>query len=227
MSVGQQIPLILEIYSREALNMKAILAYLALSISIGFGQPASFTNFTKSVHYVPPANFQLEDYLRDSGGEKDWPTDLFVYMGSGVQYDATNSADTILFMLEPSDFIEPPLNGKFPGPLFPRSPADLKADFDKYYHGLVVTIPNLPSAKIGKTAGYTSVSASSQFSNSLSPTNYFYACWIQVESNIVVTVTINPSNGKAFAVLTNSLKTLKINKKEIMNIVKPSEWHLN
>ncbi len=165
--------------------------------------------------------------MRDSGGEKDWPTDLFKYMGSGVQYDATNSGDTILFMLEPSDFIEPPLNGKFPGPLFPRSPADLKADFDKYYHGFVVSIPNLSGAKTGKTAGYTSVSASTQFSNSLSPTNYFYACWIQIKSNIVITVTISSSNGKAFAVATNSLKTLKINKKEIMNIVKPSEWHLS
>lgn len=198
---------------------------VVLSVSASLGQPASFTNFTKSVQYLPPANFQLHNY--SVPGYNDEPTDLFVYMGSGVQYDATNSADTILFMLEPSDFIEPPLNGKFPGPLFPRSPADLKADFDKYYHGFVVSFTNLPPAKISKVAGYTSVSALTQFSNLISPTNYFYACWIQIKSNIVVTVTISSSNGKAFATATNSLKTLKINKKEIMNIVKPLEWHLS
>jgi hypothetical protein len=216
-----------EICSPEVPNMKAnkkiIVTYFALYISIGFGQPATITNFTKSVQFVPPANFQLEDYLRDSG-LKDWPTDLFKYRGSGVQYDATNEGDTILFMLEPSDYVEPHLNGKFPGPLFPRSSTDLKTDFDKYYHGFVVSIPNLSGAKIGKTARYTSVSASAQFSNSLSPTNYFYACWIQIKSNIVVTITIASTSGNTFAAATNSLETLKINKKEIINIVRPSEW---
>ena len=51
---------------------------ILLFVSASLGQPASMTNFTKSVHYIPPANFQLEDYMRDSGGEKDWPTDLFL-----------------------------------------------------------------------------------------------------------------------------------------------------
>lgn len=196
---------------------------VVLSVSASLGQPASITNFTKSVHYVPPADFKLEDYFRDSG-QKDWPADLFKYMGSGVQYGAGN---TILFMLEPSCFGNPDTQARFPGPLFPRTPTNVKEDFDKYYHGLVMSIPNLPGAKIGKTAGYTSVSASSQFLSPLSTTNYFYGCWIQIESNIVVTVTINSYNEKTFAAVTNSLKTLMINKKEIMNIVKPSEWHLN
>jgi hypothetical protein len=191
---------------------------VVLSVSASLGQPASITNFTKSVHYVPPADFKLEDYFRDSD-QKDWPADLFKYCGSGVQYGGT-----ILFMLEPSCFGYPDTQARFPGPLFPRSPADLKIDFDKYYHGLVANFTNLPSATIGKTAGYTSVSASTFFTSN---NNYFYSCWIQIKSNIVVRVEIETSSKESFDAARNSLKTLKINKKEIMNIVKPSEWHLS
>jgi hypothetical protein len=202
-------------------NKKIILAYFALSISIGFGQPASFTNFTKSVHYVPPANFQLEDYMRDFG-LKDRPTDLFKYWGSGVQYDATNEGDTILFMLEPSCYFKPRPGGlEKLGPLFPRTPTDVKEDFDKYFHGYVVCLTNLPPARIGEMAGYTCVSASYQKTGE-NTTNFFYTCWVQVESNIVVTVTIMSYNKTNFDAATNSLRTLRINKKQIINIVKSS-----
>jgi hypothetical protein len=181
------------------------------------GQPASITNFTKSVHYVPPVGFNLEDYFRDSG-EKDWPADLFKYFGSGVQYDKTNGDDTILFMLEPACYINPNGGGVF-NPLLPRTPADLRDDFSRYFHGETMSMTNFPDAKIGKTAGYTSVSASRQ--NVTADSQLFYVCWIQIQSNIVVTVTITSYNKKSFDAATNSLRTLKINKKEIMNIVKP------
>lgn len=86
---------------------------ILLFVSASFGQPASIANFTEAVYYVPPANFHLHDY----GIEE--PGDLFKYRGSGVQYETLNERDTILFMLEPSDYFDPHLNGKFPGPLFP------------------------------------------------------------------------------------------------------------
>jgi hypothetical protein len=175
----------------------------------------SITNFTKSIYYVPPTNFYMHDFSSDEF------TGLFAYLGSGIQFESHNNYnDTILFMLEPACYINPNGDGKICSPLLPRTPADLRDDFNRYFHGETVSMTNLPDAKIGKTAGYTSVSASCQ--NLTTDSQLFYACWIQIQSNIVVTVTISSSNKKAFFAATNSLQTLKINKKEIMNIVKPS-----
>jgi hypothetical protein len=149
---------------------------------------------------------------------KDDFTDLFAYWGSGIEYESQDG-DSILFMLEPSCYINPNGDGKISSPFLPRTPADLKADFIRYSHEQMTYMTNLTDAQIGKTAGYTSVSASRQ--NLTAESQLFYSCWIQIQSNIVVTVTITSSNKKSFDAATNSLRTLKINKKEILNIVKP------
>ena len=78
-----------------------------------------------------------------------------------------------------------------------------------------ISTTNWPAVKIGKIAGFNSVSVSSN-------TNLSYLCWIQIESNIVVTVEIHSCNNQNFNAATSSLQTLKINKREIMNIVKSS-----
>jgi hypothetical protein len=110
---------------------------------------------------------------------KDDFTDLFSYWGSGIQYETWNG-NTILFMLGPSCLY----NGNHRcNSLLPRNSSELRNDFDKNYHGFEVNITNLPPAKVGKTARYVSVSASTFIANTKT---YVYFCWIQIELNIVV-----------------------------------------
>jgi hypothetical protein len=196
------------------MKMQVKAVFVALFVVFGVNSFASsITNFTKSVYYVPPTNFHAHDFSKDDF------TDLFAYHGSGIQYE-TYGDENILFMLQPACYFNSS-DGKICSPLMPRTPAELANDFDRYYHGLVMSMTNLPDAKVCKMAGFTAVSASCQFSDPILATNYFYAGWIQIKSNIVVTVTITSSNKKSFDAATNSLRTLKINKKEILNIVKP------
>jgi hypothetical protein len=176
---------------------------------------SSITNFTKSIYYVPPPDFHMHDFSKDDF------TDLFSYWGSGIQFEDQKDT-TILFMLGPSCYFVT-TQGRIQkcSPLLPRNPSELRNDFDKYYPGLVPNFTNLPPAQLGKQAGYTSVSASTFFTNN---SNYFYSCWIQVESNIVVRVEIETASKEALDVASNSLKRLKINQKEIVNIVKSSVY---
>ena len=188
---------------------------------------SSITNFTKSVFYVPPKSFAMWDFSRDP----DNYSDLFAYWGSGIEYNSTNG-DSILFDLRPAAY-PAPNNGEqnpYEGPLLPRSPDDLKADFLAWYRGIKLSFSDLLNPKIGKMAGYTCVSDSIQFTNSAVGTRYFYTCWIQIKSNIVVTVEIQAGDKNNFEGAKDSLKTLKINKREIINIVReknnamPPDW---
>ena len=201
----------MRIHSRNSVAWYLIIS-VALSLA-GKLSASSITNFTKSVYYVPPADFHMHDF------SKDEYYDLFSYWGSGIQYETLNEGSTILFMLGPACFTNPQGGRQFCGPMLPRNPSDLSKDFNKYFHGFVANLTNLPPATIGKTAGYTSVSASTFFTNNNS---HFYSCWIQIESNIVVRVEIGSPSKESFDAAKNSLKTLKISKNEIVNIVKSS-----
>ncbi len=201
-----------------------LLAYLTGFTFLLLGSESfasSITNFTKSVYYVPPTNFYMHDFSKDDF------TDLFAYWGSGIQYEEPKGT-TILFMLGPSCyFVTNQGRTQLCSPLLPRNPSELRNDFDKNYHGFGANFTNLPPAivgktKVGKTAGYTSVSASTFFSSNNS---YFYSCWIQIESNIVVKVEIQTASKESLDFARNSLRTLKIKKKEILNIVKPLGFH--
>jgi hypothetical protein len=172
---------------------------------------SSITNFTNSVYYTPPTGFQMHDF------NKDDYYDLFAYWGSGIQFEETNYPyGTILFMLGPSCFT---YSNHWAGSMLPRNPSDLRTDFDKYFHGFGANFTNLPAASLGKIAGYTSVSASTFFASN---NNCFYSCWIQIESNIVVRVDIESISKASVDAAIDSLKTLKISKEKILEIVKAS-----
>jgi hypothetical protein len=194
--------------------VRYLITLVVLSVA-GKLSASSITNFTKSVNYVPPPDFFMHDFSKDDF------TDLFSYWGSGIQYEEPKGT-TILFMLGPSCcFVTTQGRTQKSSPLLPRNPSELRNDFDKNYHGLAANFTNLPPAQLGKTAGYTSVSASTFFTSN---NNYFYSCWIQIESNIVVRVEIETASKESLNVASNSLKTLKINQKQILNIVKSSKY---
>jgi hypothetical protein len=202
----------------RALSTNNLVRYLITLVVFAFAgklSASSITNFTKSVHYVPPQGFYMHDFSEDDF------TDLFSYWGSGIQYEEPKGT-TILFMLGPSCcFVTTQGRTQKSGPLLPRTSSDLRNDFDKNYHGLAENFTNLPPAQLGKTAGYTSVSASTLFPSN---NNYFYSCWIQIESNIVVRAEIEAASKESLDAASNSLKTLKINQNEILNIVKSSKY---
>ena len=161
--------------------IRHLVFFVALSLA-GRLSASSVTNFTKSVSYIPPSGFSMHDFSKDDF------TDLFKYWGSGIQYEEPKGT-TILFMLSPSCYFTTNQGQtQLCSPFLPRSQTELRGDFDRYYHGLVSNFTNLPPTTVGKTAGYVSVSASTFFASN---DQYFYSCWVQVESNIVVRIDTN------------------------------------
>jgi hypothetical protein len=50
-------------------------------------------------------------------------------------------------------------------------------------------------------------------------TIFFHSCWIQIETNIVIKISATSCDAKIFDALTNSLQSLKINRKGIIKLV--------
>lgn len=187
--------------------MRLIIGILALFVLADRGECSSVDNFTKTVSYTAPTNFYIHDYTDDN-----YPTP-FSIGGSGIEYDHDPNSN-ILFELGMACYsIGESGNGvKF----LPTKPADLKNDFETFYRG---AFTNMEPARLSKMSGFTAVS----FSTPTSPPGlgacFYYSCWIQIETNIVVKVSTTSCDAKIFNALTNSLQSLKINKKEILELV--------
>jgi hypothetical protein len=168
----------------------------------------------------------MYDFSRDPENYSD----LFAYWGSGIEYKSANGDTDILFGLRPAGYPIPNHSDQYLGPLLPRSPNDLKGDFLLWYRGLKFSFSDSINPKIGKLAGYICVDDSIQFTNAVVGTGYFYSCWIQIKSNIVVSVEISGGDKNNFNAAKKSLKTLRIDKREIINIVReknnamPPDW---
>ena len=191
------------------MKMQITAVILMLLILTSRALCSSVENFTNSVAYIAPTNVYMHDYSGD-----DYPTP-FTIGGSLIQYDAyANSPDpdsTVQFDLAMACYS----SGKDGVVFHETRPSDLKKDFENYYRDVFT---NMPSAKIGKLDGLTTVSSTASMP-AATGTWFFHSSWIQIETNIVVKVTVNSYNAQAFNSLTNSLKSVKVDKQRILKIV--------
>jgi hypothetical protein len=95
-------------------------------------------------------------------------------------------------------------------------PSDLKRDFENYYSDVFT---NRPTPEIHKISGFVAVSLTASKPTVTSGTWFFHSSWIQIDTNVIVRVTVNGYNAKTFNSLTNSLKTIKINRQKILEQV--------
>lgn len=185
-----------------------ILGLLVVLILANRGLCSSVENFTNTVSYIAPTNFYMFDYSHD-----DYPAP-FTIGGSLIEYnDNANSPDpnsTIQFDLAMACYSIGQDGVKF----FEAKPSDLKKDFENYYRDVFT---NMPPAKIGKLDGLATVSSTASMPGAMG-TLLFHSSWIQIETNIVVKVTVNSYNAQVFNSLTNSLKSIKIDKRKILKI---------
>src|ERR1039457_3516835 len=176
--------------------MKIFLGLLVMLILTNRGLCSSVDNFTNTVIYTAPTNFYMYDYSHD-----DFP-DLFTIGGSLIEYDANVSSpdpdSTIQFGLAMACYSIGQGGVKF----FETKPSDLEKDFENYYRDVFTT---MPPAKIGKLDGLVTVSSTASMPAAMG-TWLFHSSWIQIETNIVVKVTVNSYNAQVFNSLTNSLK---------------------
>jgi hypothetical protein len=54
-------------------------------------------------------------------------------------------------------------------------------------------------------------------------TELMHLCWVQIETNIVLKITATAHDTSAFTVLTNSLRELSINKKQLLESLQPKK----
>lgn len=191
------------------IQLKTILGILILRVCAERGLCSSVENFTNTVTYITPTNFYMHNYSDDN-----YPAP-FTIGGSLIEYDAyANSTDpdsNIQFDLALACYSF----GKDGVKVLETKPSDLKKDFENYYRDVFT---NMPPAKIGKLDGLTTVSSTASMP-AASGTWFFHSSWIQIETNVVVKVTVNSYNAEVFDSLTNSLKTIKINRQRILKVV--------
>jgi hypothetical protein len=80
-------------------------------------------------------------------------------------------------------------------------------------------LPITTPATIDKIGGLTAVNLTT--TRPTGRPNFFRFCWIQVETNIVVKVTAIASDINSFQIVTNSLRTITIDKGSFLNALKP------
>jgi hypothetical protein len=173
----------------------------------------STLDLAKAIHYVSPTNFHgglAHPYL-DPG---DNP--LSLDSPDFLQYaDRTGGSGEVMFRLG--------LIGAYIGDgkivhFLPVTPSLMKEEIESEYKK---KLPNLTSPTIGKINGLTAVSLTA-FRPTGNP-NFFCFNWIQVETNIAVKVTAIASDVASFQKITNSLKTITIDKKSFLEALKPKD----
>jgi hypothetical protein len=164
----------------------------------GIGSPL---DFSKVIHYTPPTNF----FSAPPGSDDD----LFGGNVAAFQYSSGDQCSTVIFQLGLACFYVG--EGKVIK-FLPAKPTDLKESLENEYKG---RLPNLTPAVIGKLHGLTDVSLTATRPPGGNP-RFFEFCWIQLETNIVVKVTVVSCNVETFKILTNSLQSIKIDKKSLL-----------
>jgi hypothetical protein len=157
-------------------------------------------DISKAMRYTPPTNF-----VSTVVGSDD---NIFGGNLASSQYSSSDQCSTIVFQLSLACFnIGEGKVIKF----LPAKPTNLQENLENEFKG---KLPNLTPAVIGKLDGLTDVSLTATRPNT-SPA-FFHFCWIQLETNIVVKVTAVSCDAETFKALTNSIQSLKIDRKKLL-----------
>jgi hypothetical protein len=171
-------------------------------------------DFTKAIKYTPPTNF----YGGPAGEARTDPGDNpFSMNGPRVlEYlDKNDRCGCIIFQLG--------LVGAYVGEgkvvkFLPVASSALKEEIESEYKG---KFPNSTPAIVGEINGLTSVSLTATRPPGEIRPYFLYFCWIQIETNIALKVAAYACNAESIQAMTNSLKTLQIDKKQFLKLAFP------
>ena len=167
-------------------------------------------DFSKFIYYTCPTNFYrytLDDELRSDPGD-----DPFSMNGRiGLQYkDKNDRCGLILFQFG--------LAGAYVGEgkvvkFLPTEPGDLKKYMEAEYEG---KFPQVTPVAVGKIDGLTAVSVTASRPPGQIRPYFYHFCWIQIETNIVVKISVYSCNTNSFNAVTNSFQSIKIDKGRLL-----------
>lgn len=193
------------------MTMKRATIHLVFLICAWFVFPivafGNYADFIKTIDYKPLFGFSAFQLNHDPG---DDPLGLD---GLGFQYLGNDQCSLIIFRI---GLVRAYVgNGKIIHYLSAK-PDDLKLELEKK---IGEKIANASPAVIGKIGGLTTVSLTATNTTGIS---YLFS-WAQLETNTVLkitTVSCNPDNFKA---LTNSLLSLKLDKRKVLESLEPTK----
>jgi len=180
----------------------AVCAWLCLLTVTAVAAPL---DLAQAVHYTAPTNF----FNISPAAARTDPGDSPLSLG-GLQfldYKDKNyrNFSEVIFQVG--------LAGVYIGPgkilhCSPVTPSLLKNEIESEYHR------NFPeaSATLNKINGMTSVSLTATRPPGPVRPYFLHFCWIEVETNIIVKVSVYSCDTNSFAVATNSLQSIKIDK---------------
>jgi hypothetical protein len=194
--------------------MKVFLGILTLILLTNRGLCGPIENFFKTVHYTAPTNFFTYDPKAAYVTNENF-TDPFSIGEYGMEYNCNDQCSSLIFQLDLACYYLG--EGKI-YKFLPAKPTDLKEDFEKFCKSDLIKLTNMPPATFVKVGGLTAVC-----STTTRPPGFgaacFHFCWVQIETNIVVKISVASCDAKTFNALTNSLQSLKIDKKGILERV--------
>jgi hypothetical protein len=102
-------------------------------------------------------------------------------------------------------------------------PKELKKCLEASGDGVLPASPPVVLEKIGGLTAATWRGELSTTPGSRFKTAFIELCWAQIETNIVLKITATAHDATAFAALTNSLRSLQINKAQLLESLQPKK----
>ena len=167
----------------------------------------NYSNFIKTIDYKPLPGYSAFQLNHDPGD------DPFSLDGPGFQFLGNDQCSSVIFQI---GLVRAYVGqGKIIHYL-PATPDDLKLELEKK---LGEKFTNASPAVIGNLGGLTSVSLAAVKTNGMS---YLFS-WVQLETNIVLKITAVSCDAEKFKALTNSLQSLKLDKKQVLESLEPTK----
>ena len=156
---------------KRKIKLSLYVGGLLFIASLGICAPP---DFTKVIQYTPPTHFFA-----------DPPNSADNFFGGNMvslQYSSSDQCSAVILQVGLACYYIG--NGKVIK-FLPATPADLRKSLESEYKG---RLPNLTLTSVGKLNGLTRVSLTA--TRPASSPAFFHFCWIQLETNIVVKVTM-------------------------------------
>jgi hypothetical protein len=163
-------------------------------------------NFARAIRYTPPPNYAAYELSHDPG---DNP---FSLDGPGFMLLANDQNGQINFQIGMVGFSI----GEGKVVTYQHvGPTELKKLLEQTHKG---NLPLSAPVMLETASGLTTAKWSGELGKTL-----LHISWVQIETNLVLKITATAHDTNAFAALTNSLRTLTIDKKEFLESLKPKK----
>ncbi len=186
------------------INLVLLIVATLVFPMVAFG---NYSDFIKTVNYKPLAGYSAFQLNHDPGD------DPFALDGPGFQYLGNDQCSSIIFQI---GLVRAYVGEGKAIHYLSAKPDDLKLEMAKK---LGDKFTNASPAVIGKIGGLTAVSMTAAKTTGMS---YLFS-WVQLETNIVLKITAVSCDAEKFKALTNSLQSLKLGKKQVLESLEPTK----